>query len=374
VILCRHVRELAEILSSLTSPRVFLVCGKTSFTSSGADLKLLPLLKGLEVTRFTDFTSNPNFEDAIKGAESFLASKSNLILVIGGGSAIDIAKLIKVFSGIDRASIDLVGGVDPSPDCKVPIIAIPTTSGTGSEATHFAVIYKDKVKFSVAHPSLVPEFVILDPELTRSMSPYLAASSGLDALSQAMEAHWSVNSTLESRQCSIRALEIAWAWLFEAVTNNGAEARKEMMEASFLAGKAINIAKTTAPHALSYSLTAHFGISHGQAVGFFLPSFLSFNDNICSEDCIDPRGSSFVSDRLEEIYRVIGVKDGEEAEKILSGFILSLNLHTHFNDAGLDRSVVPIILNGVNEQRLKNNPRSIDSSQLSRLISNLVEH
>ena len=156
------------------------------------------------------------------------------------------------------------------------LIAIPTTSGSGSEATHFAVVYVGGEKFSVAHPIyMLPNVVVLNPSLTYSMDSYQTALSGVDAFAQAMESYWSVNSTEESKKYSIEALELIIEHLPLAVNYND-NSRDIMLHAANLAGKAINIAKTSGAHAISYVLTSKFNIPHGQAVALTLPAWYDF--------------------------------------------------------------------------------------------------
>src|SRR5690606_25840825 len=139
-----------------------------------------------------------------------------------------------------------------------PLLAVPTTAGTGSEATHFAVVYIDGVKHSLAHPLLRPDLVILDPLLTYAMPPGLTAATGLDALSQGIEALWAVGATTKSVGYAARAVELAAGALETAVIAPDRTARRAMMEAAHASGLAIDISKTTAPHALSYAISTDF--------------------------------------------------------------------------------------------------------------------
>jgi len=351
------LNQLDAIFETVPSDDIFLICGKHSFEASGAAAKLTELLAGKNVRRFSDFSANPKYEDAINGTRMFKESSSAVILAVGGGSSMDIAKLIKAFSTSSLDQDNLLANTAQFTDPNIPLIAIPTTAGTGSEATHFAVVYKNKVKHSVAHPWLLPDYVVLDPTLSSSMTPHLTACSGMDALSQAIEAHWNINSTEESRRYSMDAIAGAWETLSTSVHHPTAESREAMMRASFLAGKAINITKTTAPHALSYILSANFGISHGHAVSFFLPAFLKFNATISDSDCLDPRGPCFVKERLIEIAQGLGEKDAFAASNALTTYIENLGLSSRLGPAGLDETVVPLVVEGVNIERLKNNPR-----------------
>src|SRR5690606_8963450 len=134
----------------------------------------------MEYVRFSEFDQNPRYEDAMRGLDLFLQSKFDLIIAIGGGSVMDMAKLINIFSANNH-----ITGLKIVKDSKlvakkgVPLIAIPTTSGTGSEATHFAVVYHNKKKYSVAHKFILPNVVVLNYMFTKTQNKYLTACAGL---------------------------------------------------------------------------------------------------------------------------------------------------------------------------------------------------
>src|SRR5262249_51347864 len=138
----------------------------------------------------------------------------------------------------------------------LPLVAIPTTAGSGSEATPFAVLYVGHVKHSIAGPAMLPDVAIVDPSLTDSMSPALTAVTGMDAFSQAVESYWCIHSTERSKAYARRAIALVLEHLEVAVTAPREENRRAMSKAAHLAGRAIAITKTTGAHALSYPLTS----------------------------------------------------------------------------------------------------------------------
>ena len=235
------------------------------------------ILKNRHYVRFFDFEDNPNIEDVYKGVDLYNDFKCELIIAVGGGSVIDMAKLIKYFYKKDKPFINyfeskILKNENPS------LIVLPTTAGTGSEATQFAVVYVESNKFSISDRFLLPEYVFIVPKFHLSQSSYQKAVSGIDALAQAIESYWSLNSTKESKESSIDALKLIIPNLPSVINNNyDLTTHKKMAKGAFLAGKAINIAKTTAPHAFSYYLTKRFNLPHGHAVGLFLPSFICYN-------------------------------------------------------------------------------------------------
>jgi alcohol dehydrogenase class IV len=254
--------ELKKLLIEDSPKSIFLVTGNRSYEKSGAKKFIDNLLNGFTVKRFSDFADNPKIEDVNKGINIFLENSCDYLIAIGGGSVMDMAKLINI--GYDKNNIeDLTTKKAEISSPGKKLIAIPTTSGSGSEATHFAVVYVGGEKFSVAHPIyMLPNVVVLNPSLTYSMNSYQTALSGVDAFAQAMESYWSINSTEESKKYSIEALKLIIEHLPLAVKYND-NSKNIMLHAANLAGKAINIAKTSGAHAISYVLTSKFNIPHG---------------------------------------------------------------------------------------------------------------
>lgn len=329
-------------LQNMKIERLFLVRGKRSYEMCGAHRVIEQIVSALNcsVIEFLDYTENPKLEDVESGL--FLLEKSNpdLILAIGGGTAIDIAKLI-------RFRYSYAGGLTGNSFAKeralIPLAAIPTTAGTGAEATHFAVLYKDKVKYSVEHSDVLPDYAIVYPPLTYHNPPYLTACTGFDALAQAIEAYWNRNANEESDRYAEKAMGLLWNNLPMVVDNPTDEARNCVAIGSYWAGRAINITKTTAPHAFSYPYTTYYGYPHGHAVALNFPFFFRYNTSLeyVSED-VDKEYYGMKIDKLKKLCNV-DMKTYIETK-------LHLNLD---KPIGYQRS---LILDNINMQRLKNNP------------------
>jgi len=357
--------EVENILQELSAQKVLLVTGRGSFSSCGAEAALKPILKGYTTERFYDFRANPQFEDIEKGLSLARQMNPDVILAVGGGSPLDLAKIIAIGARSDQSVRDLVVEQNFDEALKVPVVAIPTTSGTGSEVTRFAVLYDGDQKQSTDHPQMIPEYVVLDPELTYSMSPKITAETGLDALCQAIEAFWSCHSTEESRKYSAKAIRLAWEALPDAVLNPTPESRRAMCEASLLAGKAINIAKTTACHAISYVITIHWRVPHGHAVALTLAPMLVHNAGCTANDVIDSRGVDHVLTMMRTIYELLGCEDDKSLVSKVENFIRSLGLETNLNELGITAaSDRELIASSVNQERLANNPRALSKKQI----------
>lgn len=363
-----HLTTLVSFLRNKEIQRVLLVTGKNSFSDSSASTVLEPYLSDFEVSRFCEFSRNPKIEDVLEGIQVFQREDCQVIIAVGGGSVLDMAKLIKAY---EDSSVEISNQISHNEVgvCQPPLIVLPTTAGSGSEATQFAVVYIDNKKYSVSSELLRPNLVFLIPELTLSATPYLTATTGMDALTQAIESFWSINSTETSREYSREALGNIWKYLPLAVHENDSRAKSELMHAAHLAGKAINIAKTTAAHAISYSFTTYHGIPHGHAVALTIGFFCSYNSQITDMDSNDARGASHVRAIFSEIHEILGEDD---LEKALNSFIsgIGLDLFIPQGPEGVEYDIAKILAN-INAQRMKNNPRFVREDDLKLMLKKL---
>lgn len=265
-ILCQRegCQGLPAFLQKQGCRKALLVCGK-SFQRSEAFLRFRE--SGFPFVLFDGFTPNPDVNEVKAGIRLFLKEGCDSLLAVGGGSAMDVAKCIKAFSPLKEEEYFCK---ERYRDTKLPFVAVPTTAGTGSEATHFAVVYREGVKQSVAHPSLIPNGVILDAALLLSLPPYQKSCSMMDALCQAIESHWSRRVSEESRAYSQEAIREILRHGESFVFENDPEAAEKILWAAHLAGRAINLTTTTAPHAMSYQLTKLYSLPHGHSVSLCL--------------------------------------------------------------------------------------------------------
>ena len=360
--------ELKEIINKLGCSRIFLVSGKKSFELSGAHKIIEKLTSGLQVIRFSDFHTNPDWEDVKNGITVFNESHSDVILSVGGGSVIDMAKLINYYStkkeGISEADY-LNRSFYP-----VTHICIPTTAGSGSEATHFAVMYFGTEKYSIAHNNLKPQYVMIDPDLHYDQTPYQKAVSGIDAFSQAIESFWSVNSTEESRIYALRAMNLIWNYLAMAVNNADKTAHLQVAVGAYLAGKAINISKTTAPHALSYSFTKRLGIPHGHAVALSLPFFINVHINAMNHECNAKCNVEHLLASMQVMSDCLGV-DMEVFDLSVREFIDNIGITLNLCELNVSEEQFFEIVKATNTERLNNNPTKVDSNTYSQLYKYL---
>jgi alcohol dehydrogenase class IV len=191
----------------------------------------------------------------------------------------------------------------------------------------------------------------------------------LDALCQGIEAYWSVNSTEKSREYAAKAMALAFTNIVDAVKTPSEEVRVAMAKASHLSGKAINISKTTACHAVSYPLTSYFGIPHGHAVALTMPAFLVFNSMVTKDDCNDERGVDFVKERMAEIFSSIGAADGNESKRKFEGLLKAILEDTRLRDFGIRKEDIEFILKeSFTPSRMNNNPRRVSKEGLRQIL------
>ena len=331
-----------------------------------------PLLEGIKIVEFSDFTPNPKIEDALRGIALLKDTKLDMVMAVGGGSVIDMAKLICVFAAQPRDCMKIIKD-NESFRCKgIPLIAIPTTAGTGSEATRFVVVYVNNLKHSLSNQFFMPDYAIVDPVLTYKMPPELTASTGFDALSQAIESYWSTGSTEQSKKYASEAIKLAIKSMKGAVHRPDPENRSQMALAANLAGKAINISKTTAPHAVSYALTMHFGIPHGHAVAITLGKFFLINANLENTRIRDERGREYLKKTMDDLCKLIGGTNPTECSRMIYKLMEETGLKYNLSELGIYREEdIRCIVSNVNIERLSNNPVVITEKMLLKVIASL---
>jgi alcohol dehydrogenase class IV len=366
------IDQLDQLLAGLSAQRLFFVIDKPAYQFSGAREAMQACLGKREVTWFDEFELNPKIEDVERGVAMFRAAKPDVVMALGGGSALDIAKLIDACGAQEGAPLDYVLGNQPLANKPQPLIVIPTTSGTGSEATHFAVVYVGGKKFSMADAALLPDHVLIDPKLTWSLPARTTAACGLDALSQCIESAWAVGATDESIEYSCKGLRLALEHIEAAVGKPDPAARRGMAEAAYLSGKAINISKTTAAHAMSYAVTTHYHVPHGSAVALTLGAFLLFNSEVDAATCTDPRGVDAVKARIARIVDLLGGGSVAAAHARLQAIVSNIGSPMRLRDVGITSADLPGLIAQVNVERLSNNPRKITVQQMQSLLDSVL--
>lgn len=347
------------VLHEIGSKRYILVCD-SSFPFLSIKDAFSPAVL------FDQFTPNPLYEDVCKGVELFNQHQCDAIVAVGGGSTIDVAKCIKLYCKMDSSQNYLQ---QEYRDSGVPLIAMPTTAGTGSESTRYAVIYFEGKKQSVTHESIIPNYAILEPSLLTTLPIYQKKCTMLDALCQGIESMWSVNSTDESMIFSKIAIDMIMHHWQDYIEQNSAEAAETIMLAANYAGRAINITQTTAPHAMSYKLTSMYGLPHGHAVALCLPEVWMYMLEH-PEKCIDPRGKEHLEFVFEWLGQIMGCDSPYKGLMMFRAIMFSLDMpkpESNNREKELD-----ILTQSVNPERLKNNPVKLEMETIHGIYNRIM--
>ena len=354
-----HLQEALE-----GSGKVLLV-----IDSSFPFLNIKDEIEGIKVphVKFSDFTPNPLYEDVCKGVDLFRHEQCDTILAVGGGSSIDVAKCIKLYCQMSDEKLYLE---QEYRDTGIKLIAVPTTAGTGSESTRYAVIYYDGKKQSVTHDSIIPNVALLEPKVLKTLPLYQKKCTMLDALCQGIESWWSVNSTDESKQLSNKAVETIMQWWHEYIFDNTDESAWHIMQAANWAGQAICITQTTAPHAFSYKITSLYGLPHGHAVAISLPEIWDYMLNHM-EKCLDSRGLEYLCFIFYKIAEAMGSQTPTEANAKFREILAEMDIQDPVSN---DRkSDISILASSVNPIRLKNNPVELTVREFNAIYGNIIK-
>lgn len=365
------IDKLSGILQEVGCRKLFLAIDSSyPFLNIKEAIEALPVE---EKVKFSDFTPNPLYEQVCNGIELLKSSNCDTILAVGGGSAIDVAKCIKlaVLAEEGNAAIipPLVSQRLPIDGAKIPFIAIPTTAGTGSESTHNAVMYYEGAKQTVTNDGVLPDYAVLEPSVLKTLPLYQKKCTMMDALCQGIESWWSVNSTEESYEYSRKTIELIMANWLKYIFENDDEAAKQIMLAANYGGRAINITQTTAAHAFSYKITSLYKLPHGHAVAVCLPEIWEYMIGHMDK-CIDRRGQEYLSDIFTLISNAMGCENPEQAIAEFRQMMKEMELKNP--ESGNKENELNILSTSVNPVRLKNNPVRIDNNTAKNLYSLIV--
>ena len=363
-----YLDELQKIIGN-QSAKIWLFYGRNAMKEIGAIENIKKALSGCQIKEYGNIPPNPDIQDikiaSLNPNRSGMPLCCHWIIAIGGGSVIDFGKSV-AFLSRQQHSIEefLEKSVDNS-NPGVPFIAIPTTSGTGSEVTPWATIWdnQQKKKYSLAHEQMFPEYAIIDPQLTLSLPAKVTAYTAFDALSHALEAFWSKFSNPISDLFAIKSISLVMNNLAELMSNlQNLELRSRLAKASLYAGLAFSNTKTTAVHAVSYPMTLYYGIPHGIACSLTLGEFLMFNKNYIK------------SDKLENLLDVLGYADVNEMKHGLDELAKEVHIPISLKEAGIPKEGIEVILEeGFHPERVTNNPRELTKTKLKNILEGIYE-
>ena len=345
--------------------KILIICGEKSFKESGAKNSINGLLLSKKVNYYFKKSSNPNDKELKKIISQIKIFSPNLIIAIGGGSVIDYAKIANVFTDSDNLEDEIVNSTYDAKKKFAKLVAIPTTAGSGAEVTPNAVIYINKIKYSVEGENLKPDYYFLIPELVLGAPSKIKSSAGFDAIAQAIESLISKRSNEKSVDFAEKSLQLSLKYFLDFLDKPNHENTSAMCLAANLSGKAISISKTTAPHAVSYPFTSFYNVSHGHAVSLTLNKFLLFNfENIESSNC-----SFDLKKRYQIMFNLSKTSSILEFDKFLVNIKNKAKLENSFTKLGIDiKKDYENIISSVNISRLSNNPIRLEKENLKKII------
>ncbi|KAE9634978.1 iron-containing alcohol dehydrogenase [Defluviitalea raffinosedens] len=355
---------LSKVLDSLDEKpsKILLLTGKKSLKSSGKLDSILKDLSSKEVVIYNDITSNPDITDLLSAKIKTDFFQYDSILAIGGGSVIDMAKALSAIKNMSFKNVEelrrAIADQEYLRHTMVPLIAVPTTSGTGSEVTSWATIWdqEEKLKYSIESRFLYPKAAIIDPQLTIKLPLKITVSTALDALCHATESYWAKKSNEITRMYALEAIRHITQNLEKLIEDlEDITLRKKLAYASLYAGLAFSNTKTTACHAISYPLTLIYDIEHGIAASMTLGPMLKLNQNYLVES--------------QKLIEAFGVKEIEDVDLFIKSIYEKVGLPRSLEGYGVSKKDIEIIVsNSYTPGRMDNNPRDITKEMLRELL------
>lgn len=330
------------------------------------DLKKRNDLQNGSFTWIKEVEINPTPESIVNALEQIGTQDVNVVVAIGGGSSIDLAKAISLFHDREKnvqytrdEITNIINNKMYKNDKFIDIIAIPTTAGTGTEVTQWATIWdvSNNSKLSIDHPFLKPKKAIIVPELTLSVPPIITLATGLDALSHAIEAYWSKHTTPMVQEIAYRAIELIIQNLSIAIHEpNNFNAREKLCRASVLSGLAFSQTRTTACHSISYPLTMMFGMPHGLAASITLDPVGKINKGHFPND--------------EQLFALFCEYNGINnwIKTVYEGLI-----NLRLSSFGISEKDIPIIVNkAFTSGRMDNNPVELSKNDVVDILISVL--
>ncbi len=348
--------RLASVAAAL-GRRPLLVTGRRAMRQAGVTDRAVRALEeaGATVALYEQVPPEPTLGCVDDGREALRQAQADVVIGIGGGSVIDTAKAIAGLARADAKCAVFFAG-EPLPDRGVPVVAVPTTAGTGAEVTRNSVLTDPTgpTKASIRGDVLMPAVAIVDPELTVSMPPEVTARSGMDALTQAIESYWSIHATPVTEALAVRAIELISRHLVTAYERGAdPDAREAMAYGSLLAGMAFANSRLGAVHGLAHPLGVRYHVGHGEVCAILLPHVMRLN-------C---QAAPAKYDRISDMV-------GGDGADFTEGLLQRLNLPTTLEQVGLSRAdFATIVAESMPSGSLKANPKKVTEADLIAILT-----
>lgn len=322
------------------------------------------LLRGYSVAILPNVPADPTVTSVQGVTDTVKREAPDWIIAIGGGSVIDTAKAAAVIA-TNHGDVEVYLRSQLKVESPgIPLIAIPTTAGSGSEVTPYASITdtQNMRKISLTHDYLYPKYALLDPVLATTIPQKQTAVSGMDALSHAIEGYWSNRATRITDSCAVTASSLLLSTLETAYRNSwDINARSLTLEGSMLAGLTISNARTTAVHAISYPMTVFFHVPHGLACSLLLPPVIRYNTGAMNKD------------KEQRLLHSLGLHSMNDLAQTVEHLQNKLELPVRLRDLGITKKhISKIVENGFRPDRMGNNPREITAVDLTAILEEIL--
>ncbi len=353
---------LADVIAPGPAGKVLVFTGTGSAKISGALDRITGILSGCNPVFFEGIEPDPALESLERGIEVCRREVPDLIIAVGGGSVIDYAKAVSVLAGEEGEVSDFFRGGRKLKGGRAAFIAVPTTFGTSSEITPYAVMTDtvNGIKITLEDASIFPDRAFIDPKFTLTMPEELVAASCADLLSHAVEAYWNVNATELTDIFALQAIRTfmgSYKRTFESPADTAARGR--IVLAGICAGLAFSNTRTTACHSISYPMTAVFGVPHGMACVLTLGEMLEFNSTASGE-------------KLLALCGAMDCGDVREAKQKIGSILKDLRIKTRLRDYGLKKGDLALILDkGFTPERMANNPGKVTRDDLEKMLERI---
>ena len=357
--------KIAELGSIVVGQRICLVTS-AGFTRRGLTQRLRNALGDRLVHVVDTIDPNPDLDRLDAIIRDVRAAGPDVILGLGGGSAMDSGKVIaKAVSAPEGWTLALHfrDGQPVHKNAPLPCYVVPTTSGTGAEVTPFATVWDEttNTKYSLANADMFPVAAILDPELTVDMPREVTLATGLDAISQALESVWNRSCNAITFGWAISSLRLSLNALITAGNRpDDLQARSDMAQASLLAGLCISHTRTALAHSMSYPITAHYGLPHGFACSFTLPALFDFNIEVDDG-------------RLDALARALGYEDAQALKLVVVQILTDADIGAYFTKyVETPTDILKHVSEMITPNRSGNNMRNVDFPDIELIVRNTL--
>lgn len=365
------IDKLPELVSAFKAARVVLITDRGVW-KAGLGEKPVRLLEsaGIQVDVYYEVPPEPEMGQVEEVYREIAALKADLLIGLGGGSAMDVTKLVSVLM-TNSCKLEEMVGTDRIQNSGVPVIMIPTTAGTGSEATPNAIVTipEHELKVGIVSSKLIPDCVILDPAMTVKLPPAITASTGMDAFTHALECFISKKANPLSDTFALRAMKLIWNSIRTACRDgSNLQARHDMLLGSFFGGVCIASSGTAAVHALAYPLGGKYRIAHGVSNAMLLPFVTRFNMDAIPERLAEAAKAAGLA--------VEGLSVLEAAEllvKEIQALVRDLGIPSRLQGFGVEPADLGFLVEAASKvtRLLDNNPKKLTNDDIRTIYLNL---